>query len=440
MFNKIRFFSVLFLILQLPSYTFAKMEETTLTIQGKGISKELAIEDALTKAVSQANGINLDVRTQGDLLYNQKKPQDLIPKNIDMSTNITIDEIKENNSKLFNTNKIVNIPIDESGIRKTFDYKTSGSIKTWKIVSESQSSFRDSWTVKLEVVISKVAKFQLPKEADRKRIVVSKFRSNNKDFSSYINDSLNSFLTQSKKLSVLDRVFSAEQDQELVQYTTKSFREGEIARIGNKLGADYIVVGKILKLNEKKNNNLKFKTIKTKLNEDRSTVDIDLLYKVLNVATGQVIYAGSIKESFNKNRNVSNIHISKKLGTGIGKSILNAIYPIKVIDLSNGQATVAQGGETLLIGERYNLIQLGKPVQDPYTGESLGSIELTVGLVEIINTQTNISTAKVLNLNESDIDLNKLILRPTANEKKEHPKKRTLKSKPYTDISKDQDW
>ena len=74
MFNKIRFFSVLFLILQLPSYTFAKMEETTLTIQGKGISKELAIEDALTKAVSQANGINLDVRTQGDLLYNQKKP------------------------------------------------------------------------------------------------------------------------------------------------------------------------------------------------------------------------------------------------------------------------------------------------------------------------------------------------------------------------------
>ena len=416
------------------------MEETTITVQGEGISKELAIKDALTKAVSQANGINIDIKTQGNLLYNQKNPQDLIPKNVDMSTSITVDEIKENNSQLFNTTKIVNPLIDKSGIRKTFDYETSGSIKTWKILSESQSFFRDSWVVKLEVVISKVAKFQPSKEADRKRVVVSKFRSNSKDFSNHINESLSSFLTQSKKFSVLDREFSSEQDQEISQYATKSFREGEIARIGNKLGADYIVVGKILQLREKINGNLKLNTIKTKLNKGRSTIDIDLLYKVLDIATGQVIYAESIKESFNKNKDVSNIDISKKLGASIGKNILNAIYPIKVVGLTSNLATVAQGGGTLSIGERYNLVQLGKPVKDPYTGESLGLIEIIVGLVEIINTQNNMSTATILNLDESDIDLSKLILRPLVSERKEDFKESISNSKPYIDISKDQDW
>ena len=416
------------------------MEETTITVQGEGISKELAIEDALTKAVSQANGINIDIKTQGNLLYNQKNPQDLIPKNVDMSTSITVDEIKENNSQLFNTTKIVNPLIDKSGIRKTFDYETSGSIKTWKILSESQSFFRDSWVVKLEVVISKVAKFQPSKEADRKRVVVSKFRSNSKDFSNHINESLSSFLTQSKKFSVLDREFSSEQDQEISQYATKSFREGEIARIGNKLGADYIVVGKILQLREKINGNLKLNTIKTKLNKGRSTIDIDLLYKVLDIATGQVIYAESIKESFNKNKDVSNIDISKKLGASIGKNILNAIYPIKVVGLTSNLATVAQGGGTLSIGERYNLVQLGKPVKDPYTGESLGLIEIIVGLVEIINTQNNMSTATILNLDESDIDISKLILRPLVSERKEDFKESISNSKPYIDISKDQDW
>jgi len=440
MLNKIRSFLTLLLILYLPSNAFAKMEETTITVQGEGISKELAIEDALTKAVSQANGINIDIKTQGNLLYNQKNPQDLIPKNVDMSTSITVDEIKENNSQLFNTTKIVNPLIDKSGIRKTFDYETSGSIKTWKILSESQSFFRDSWVVKLEVVISKVAKFQPSKEADRKRVVVSKFRSNSKDFSNHINESLSSFLTQSKKFSVLDREFSSEQDQEISQYATKSFREGEIARIGNKLGADYIVVGKILQLREKINGNLKLNTIKTKLNKGRSTIDIDLLYKVLDIATGQVIYAESIKESFNKNKDVSNIDISKKLGASIGKNILNAIYPIKVVGLTSNLATVAQGGGTLSIGERYNLVQLGKPVKDPYTGESLGLIEIIVGLVEIINTQNNMSTATILNLDESDIDLSKLILRPLVSERKEDFKESISNSKPYIDISKDQDW
>ena len=440
MLNKIRSFLTLLLILYLPSNAFAKMEETTITVQGEGISKELAIKDALTKAVSQANGINIDIKTQGNLLYNQKNPQDLIPKNVDMSTSITVDEIKENNSQLFNTTKIVNPLIDKSGIRKTFDYETSGSIKTWKILSESQSFFRDSWVVKLEVVISKVAKFQPSKEADRKRVVVSKFRSNSKDFSNHINESLSSFLTQSKKFSVLDREFSSEQDQEISQYATKSFREGEIARIGNKLGADYIVVGKILQLREKINGNLKLNTIKTKLNKGRSTIDIDLLYKVLDIATGQVIYAESIKESFNKNKDVSNIDISKKLGASIGKNILNAIYPIKVVGLTSNLATVAQGGGTLSIGERYNLVQLGKPVKDPYTGESLGLIEIIVGLVEIINTQNNMSTATILNLDESDIDLSKLILRPLVSERKEDFKESISNSKPYIDISKDQDW
>ena len=54
----------------------------------------------------------------------------------------------------------------------------------------------------------------------------------------------------------------------------------------------------------------------------------------------------------------------------------------------------------------YSLVKLGKEIIDPYTQERLGQSESIVGSVRIIDTQSKLSTAKVLKL---DIGLDTLM-------------------------------
>jgi len=436
--------SQLFLFLFLVSSSiFAKMEEITVTVQGEGLSKDLAIDNALLRAVSQVNGTNLEVQNKGKLFYRQNNPKDSIPSNIDMSTKINIED--SNNVSVPETLKMINLPKDDSGIRKNFDYKTSGQIKNWKLISESQSWAKDSWIVELEVTVRRIAEYELSKEVDRKRIVVSNFRSSNKDFSNRVRDAITSNLVQSKKFAIFDRNFSFEQDSELSQYSSKSFREGEIARIGNKLGVDFIVVGEFFSLSEKQKNKFQLKTINTKFKNKRSELNIDIGYKLIDVATSQIVFSGVLQDTYIKDKSIKEIDVVREIGKTVAQKIVESIYPIKVVDVSGDQLVIAQGGDTLSIGDKYDLVEQGKKITDPYTGEFLGYAESIIGEVEIINTQASISLARVTSRRKIiELGTNLIIRSKKEMDKKEPLLKSSpipnLPSLPRQDISKDKDW
>ena len=430
-------------LLFVSSSIFAKMEEITVTVQGEGLSKDLAIDNALLRAVSQANGTNLEVQNEGKLFYRQNDPKDSIPSNIDMSTKINIED--SNNVSVPETLKMINLPKDDSGIRKNFDYKTSGQIKNWKLISESQSWAKDSWIVELEVTVRRIAEYELSKEVDRKRIVVSNFRSSNKDFSNRVRDAITSNLVQSKKFAIFDRNFSFEQDSELSQYSSKSFREGEIARIGNKLGVDFIVVGEFFSLSEKQKNKFQLKTINTKFKNKRSELNIDIGYKLIDVATSQIVFSGVLQDTSIKDKSIKEIDVVREIGKTVAQKIVESIYPIKVVDVSGDQLVIAQGGDTLSIGDKYDLVEQGKKITDPYTGEFLGYAESIIGEVEIINTQASISLARVTSRRKIiELGTNLIIRSKKEMDKKEPLLKSSpipnLPSLPRQDISKDKDW
>ena len=430
-------------LLFVSSSIFAKMEEITVTVQGEGLSKDLAIDNALLRAVSQANGTNLEVQNEGKLFYRQNDPKDSIPSNIDMSTKINIED--SNNVSVPETLKMINLPKDDSGIRKNFDYKTSGQIKSWKLISESQSWAKDSWIVELEVTVRRIAEYELSKEVDRKRIVVSNFRSSNKDFSKRVRDAITSNLVQSRKFAIFDRNFSFEQDSELSQYSSKSFREGEIARIGNKLGVDFIVVGEFFSLSEKQKNKFQLKTINTKFKNKRSELNIDIGYKLIDVATSQIVFSGVLQDTSIKDKSIKEIDIVREIGKTVAQKIVESIYPIKVVDVSGDQLVIAQGGDTLSIGDKYDLVEQGKKITDPYTGEFLGYAESIIGEVEIINTQASISLARVTSRRKIiELGTNLIIRSKKEMDKKEPLLKSSpipnLPSLPRQDISKDKDW
>ena len=70
-------------------------------------------------------------------------------------------------------------------------------------------------------------------------------------------------------------------------------------------------------------------------------------------------------------------------------------------DVENRQ--IGQGGKTIDRGERYSLIRLGDRMYDPYTKESLGYKETTVGTVVITTVRAKQSKAEIESFDGGDM-------------------------------------
>jgi hypothetical protein len=125
---------------------------------------------------------------------------------------------------------------------------------------------------------------------------------------------------------------------------------------------------------------------------------VDVSIRIIDVATSQIKFAYTIAEVSHDDYG----GLAKDAGFLSGQVISNAIFPARVVAVADGIITINQGGKTLKIGETYNLVKLGKPVNDPYTKESLGRVETKVGRVEISDVQAKTSSAKIIEINLSD--------------------------------------
>ena len=132
---------------------------------------------------------------------------------------------------------------------------TDGLIKNWKILSESLDG--NNHLVKLSVNISK---FKKSVQTDRLRLAVVPFRAADSvkvnqtvsKFEGAITAQLENYLTQTRRFALIDRSFLAEQTKELNLISagsTTSMSVDEIVKLGNRLGTDYLVVGRIEKAN-----------------------------------------------------------------------------------------------------------------------------------------------------------------------------------------------
>ena len=109
-----------------------------------------------------------------------------------------------------------------------------------------------------------VPKLQLSSELKRMRFVVSPVKISNQitdrssaKLSKNIASQLRSMLVKSNRFALLDRNNSKEIDKEINFIKGSNVRTEELAKLGNKVGADYIIVTSLQNINNK--------TIKTKL-------------------------------------------------------------------------------------------------------------------------------------------------------------------------------
>jgi curli biogenesis system outer membrane secretion channel CsgG len=354
--------AVVFLVL--VSVAHARVSYVEVETRGDGSTQNIAIASALREAVLSVNGGQL--------------------AGVSESAQATLALDTEDGSSVASS----------SMTSEAIATQTEGVVDSYTLLEASEE--QGLWSVKLR---ARVAKYEVSAQAERLRMAVMPFRLMDSDQASFelaMTDALTTSLTQSRRFAMLDRDFLEEQSKELGFVASGGAATPELARLGNRLGTDYLIVGRIERAN------LSERTIElssTGQSRTITTASADLSYRIIDVATTQIKYSDRWQGS---GRDLSLSQLARRGGSEIGETILNAIFPIMVASYSNNTVTLGQGGNDIQIGDRYRLVQYGEPIVDPYTQESLGREERSVGVIEITSVQAKLSNASVI---ETTVDL-----------------------------------
>lgn len=382
---------LLILFVIVPSVAHAKIAFKTVEGRGSGANPKNAIYDALINALGQVNGMQMASQELATL------------SSVKVDANVNGNRAKAE----FNS----------SEYQQQIAAATKGIIREYQVVSLDPDPYNPGLVQ--AIVKATVAQYKRSQQANRNRIAVLPFRIANpndnvqRTFAQQFAQGLTSYLTQTRKFAVLDRDFTDESDSELNSLKSPDVPVEEMARLGNKLGADFIIVGQINKAVAKS----WYKEMKTTGKKfPMSRYGAALTYRVLDVATGQILSSQLYDGIKNHQGGLPDMGaIAKKDAEKIGHTIVEGIFPLVVVSVSGDSLYLGQGGETITRGQKFTLIQYGKRIVDPYTKESLGREEHKVGVVQVEAIQAKTSRAKILSC---DVDIansfapNTFIVRP----------------------------
>jgi len=213
---------------------------------------------------------------------------------------------------------------------------------------------------------------------------------------------------QSRRFAVLDRGNLGVYEKELDVLKSDQVPLSETVRIGQVIGADYIVIPKIRKFEQTES----VDTVQlTGQKVTRRTATLNIDYMLVDVATRQIRWTGKIDKQQPASLDTALLEAVDDLG----ESILNSIYPLRVIQvLEGGKVVINQGGDTLKVNQPLTAMQLGEQTIDPYTKEPLGQIETPVAEIMVERVDPKLSYGRVVSGKVSVSD--EYILRKSRND------------------------
>ena len=189
-----------------------------------------------------------------------------------------------------------------------------------------------------------------------------------------------------RKFAILDREFDSDREAALKRLASSKLRIEERARLGQEIGVDYILVGRIETL-EAIEKTLVVGTSARQLKVTQARFSAP--YRIVDIASGQTVLAQTANDEvqipvINKPPEIDAImgDLLTSASKRIASRILQTIYPIKVIEIEP-EIVLNMGGESLSEGQRLAVFNLGKRLKDPYTAEFLGYAEIPACILEI---------------------------------------------------------
>lgn len=223
-----------------------------------------------------------------------------------------------------------------------------------------------------------------------------------------LRDDLETTLVRSQKFSVLTRKNLAGVLKEQAFIAGDTVHHAEAIKLHQMLGGDYVVSGRINRLYV----HTRSSVVKLTGHVNRSkAADVAMTITLYNVATGAVEWTAPYSQeytwsgadlaadpSFDDDGLVARTMVLEA-ADALAKQLIRRVFPLRVIEAdmqARGGAVfyLNAGSGVIAIGDRFELIQLGKELRDPDSGELLGHRERLVGLVHIVRQDEKLSQAE----------------------------------------------
>lgn len=321
--------------------TLVQAKTVAVEVSASGMTKEIAIEQALIRAVSQVKGVDVNSRSARQTA-----------------------QVKVNGK-----NSSV-IAIENATLMLT-----KGQVTSYDVISESCDERNCEVALKVNIPVYKSPGLSPNK---RRKLAVIPFSG---EYGREFSKNLQTLLVQSRRFAILDR-----EEEHLYQQEKKLLLDSNTAisekmRLGQVLGLDYIVIGDV-----KAKVNVSVDNIQL-TGEQESSIEYNntINYKVINLTTRQIKWQDQL---------IIDDDIRELSSAGkVSSTITFAIYPMKVIKKSDQQLVLNQGGKSVAVGTVFDVFSLGEKLIDPYTKESLGREETFVGKVQVERVTTKVSYA-----------------------------------------------
>ena len=409
---------VCFFTIYLSSISWSEIKFKEVTVSAAGLSYEEALNNAFAEAIAMVNGKNIQTKTIIQVLSGDPLSKDIADDKkqvgflADLLSQFNKPEKKEEpKDENQNPDKV---EYSQNYLKEIID-ETKGGIKSYEIIKKETDE--NGWhNVKLK---AEVAFFDLPKEAMRVRMAIFPFRlydieGDKSRFNRLIDQNINDYFVQTKKFTMLDRTYIEEVAKEQSTILDGKTPAVEMAKIGNEISADFILVGSVENFNitEKVK-----KILSSDMEIKKKEASIYMSYRLLDVATKQISYSNTIeyKLTLTENSKKPDIEIISKTSKILGEEILFSIYPVLVEKIVNGEIYLGQGGNQFQKSDQYELFEKGEKIIDSYTNEVIGNVETSLGLLEITSVSTGYSKGKMLSAENNlpvDVTNGSYLIRP----------------------------
>ncbi|TQR31258.1 hypothetical protein DMB92_06080 [Campylobacter sp. MIT 99-7217] len=308
-----------------PEGTFMKIS----TGEGSGATRELAIKEALIEAISKMKGFSTASLKDISAIPNFEHNSQNISRLLSKATKGRIDSYEVNN-----------VFIEPNG-------SYGASVSVYKILFARNE--------KPNLVIFNASKFQNLGDQLKQKLI-------------------NNF-TQSKKMNILDRTNEAYYKAEKALIESEDASSDDIYKLGNVLGADYMLVFNLKDIGKADSKSSKLTTGSKTLKAD---VAVD--YRLIFFATREIKLANTInlQVSVKDDSVKTNEAILSQIATALSTDILNQLYPLWVASVENGEVIFE---EKLEVGAIY---------------ECVSKSSTQSSQVQITKSSAKISSAKIL--------------------------------------------
>ena len=356
---------------------------------GSGTTEQGAISSALANAVGMVNGVSIESR-QWMVAFEEAISSD------------------EGDSYSFQDAAALDVAT-----------LTKGAVSSYEVLfTKPRSLAGHEARVRATITV-----FQRERSADRKRIAVLPLyardnyaidgtRINPPAATDVVEQAIVNELVDSRRFTVLDRRYMEQVDLETQLLQTDDVPTSELARLGQTLAADYVLVGTLENI-DGGTSKRRMRTRDVEL--ETLNVNAQLSYRIIDPATKQVKFSRTDAMSFGDRELAAigvppgsdlvtvAVGVAKVIGTRAGSTVTEAIYPIVVTAVTSSGVVLGQGGASMATGSVFDLFRLGERMIDPYTKESIGRVEEWVAAVEITRATNKQSYAKLVKT--SDVDL-----------------------------------